>query len=153
MVDATAGALWVKRVLGVEVAAPSGGVPSADLAAAVAAWQAALESVNQQIAALQSVLRASPDSDLHDIAEFGLNAMTGSHKVKIQAALIDITGGRATPKALQAAAKLTVSFLGHIASDPRIAACDANPFGVSLTLRNTLTPPLERLRAAFQAPA
>ena len=77
---------WIRRVLGGEIGA-SGGKPS--LAEAIAAWQRALESIEGQIAALQQVLRASPDPELKEIAEFGLGAMTGSHKVKIQAALVE----------------------------------------------------------------
>jgi hypothetical protein len=153
MADKAAQAAWIKRVLGVDGVASAIATAPADLTAALAMWQAALETVGQQIATLQTALRGSPDSELHDIAEFGLNALTASHKVKIQAALIDIRAGRATPRAIGAAVGLIGSFLGHIASDKRIAACDANPFGVKLSLRQTLTPPLEGLRAALQFPA
>jgi hypothetical protein len=139
---------WVGRVLGVDLGgAAGGGAP--ELGAALAAWEGALEIVNGQITALQGVLRNSPDDELHDIAEFGLNAMTANHRVKIQVALMDIRSGRGGERAKAAAAKLVGSFLGHIGTDKRIAACDSNPFGVATSLRGTLGPPLEGLRKAL----
>jgi hypothetical protein len=142
--------LWVKRVLGVDV--PTGGRPSG-LAEAVAGWQRALESVDGQIAALQQRLRPAPDPELQQIAEFGLGAMTGSHKVKIQAALLDVQTGTGGARKAGAAARLVGAFLAHLASDPRIAACDASRFGVSMSIRQTLSPALVTLQTALQAAA
>jgi hypothetical protein len=99
---------------------------------------------------LQDVLRASPDAQLHEIAEFGLNAMTGNHRVKLQAALMGFRGGQVDPAAAGKTSGLVESFLSHIASDPRIAACDANPFGVRMNVRQTMTPALEALKAALK---
>ena len=139
---------WISRVLGVDFAA--GGAPL-NLADAVAAWQRALDAVGAQITALQKVLRPAPDPALQDIAEFGLGAMTGSHKVKLQAALLEIPAGAASgPKAV-AAARLADAFLAHVAADPRIAACDANPFQVQMSIRRTLTPARAALRGALEA--
>ena len=141
---------WITRVLGVALAPPSTGRP--DLPRAIAGWREALDKVDGQISALQSVLRGAPDEELHEIAEFGLNAMTGNHKAKIQAALMDLQGGEANPRKVAAAAALVASFIAHIGSDKRIAACDANPFGVSLSIRRTLAPALDALKTALQAP-
>jgi hypothetical protein len=132
---------WITRILGVQFA-PGG---ASDLPGAIAAWQSALEAVGAQITALQRVLRPEPDPDLQDIAEFGLGAMTGSHKVKLQAALLEMAPG---PKAA-AALKLVDVFRAHIAADPRIAACDANPFQVPMSIRRTLTPALDALHTAL----
>ena len=151
MADADIKRAWVKRVLGVEIGAPSGG--RVDLSKAVAGWRDALDRLNGQIAALQSVLRGSPDEDLHEIAEFGLNAMTANHRVKIQAALMDLQSGAANPSKIAATAKLVAAFAAHVASDKRIAACDANPFGVALSIRNTLMPALDGLTSALQVRA
>jgi hypothetical protein len=138
---------WIRRVLGFEIGASSG-KPS--VAEAVAAWQRALESIDGQIAGLQRVLRASPDPELKEIAEFGLGAMTGSHKVKIQAALVEVQGPDIRGRKAAAAAKLVRAFRAHIASDARIAACDASPFGVSTAIRRTLAPALDALLSALQ---
>jgi hypothetical protein len=146
---AVAKAAWVTRVLGVEPRSGGGGAPR-DFDAALAGWQAALDTVDRQIEALQAVLRDSPDSELHDIAEFGLNTMTGDHKVKIQAAVMEMRDGTMTPHAAGAAASLIGSFQTHLAGDERIAACDANPFGVKLSLRETLSPALQALKVVLQ---
>ena len=138
---------WIRRVLGVEIGVRRG---KHSLAEAIAAWQRALGSIDGQIAGLQRVLRASPDPELQEIAEFGLGAMTGSHKVKIQAALIEVQGPDTGGRKAAAAAKLVRAFQGHIASDARIAACDASPFGVSTAIRHTLAPALDGLLSALQ---
>ena len=146
---------WVERVLGVRVPMASAGdratpTPAPDLTSALAAWEDALAKTNTQIEALQQVLRASPDKDLHDIAEFGLNAITANHRVKLQAALMDLRNG--VPGA-GAALKLASSLLDHINTDMRIAACDANPFGVRMNLHGTLAPALSQLAAALRTMA
>jgi hypothetical protein len=139
---------WVLRVLGVSV--PSGtGTAAGNLAPAIAGWKQALATVDAQIAGLQALLRQAPDPELNDIAEFGLNAMTGNHKIKILAELMDIEAGRDTPQIRQRVSNLAGAFLNHIGGDPRIAACDANPFGVRVSLRATLTPALRNLMAAL----
>ncbi len=149
MANEVAKAAWVKRVLGVEPGRGGGAAPR-KFDAALAAWQAALDTVDGQIEALQAVLRSSPDSELRDIAEFGLNAMTGDHKVKIETALIAMRSGTITPRAAGAAVSLIGSFQAHLAGDERIAACDANPFGIKLSLRETLTPALQGLKVTLQ---
>jgi hypothetical protein len=136
---------WVKRALGLDVG--SGG-QSPSLPAAITGWRRALETIDGQIPALQQRLRAAPDPELQQIAEFGLGAMTGSHKVKIQAALLEVQAGAG--RKAGAAARLVGAFLAHLASDPRIAACDASPFGVPMSIRKTLSPALTTLQAALQ---
>jgi hypothetical protein len=137
---------WVTRVLGFQ------GTPEAttgpDLPKALAGWQAALERLDHQIAALQSVLRDAPDDDLQRIAEFGLNAMTMNHKVRLQAALID--GGAAPDQRIaKLALTATDAFAAHLRDDPRIAACDSNPFGVAMSIQATLLPALGTLHTAL----
>lgn len=146
MADADAQHAWIKRVLGVDPKV-SGGGGMADLSDALAAWRDALETVNGQVSDLQKVLRASPDDELHDIAEFGLNAMTGNYRIKLQAALLEAPDN---PVKAAAASRLAGSFAAHIAADKRIAASDANPFGVSMSIRATLGPALAALQKALQ---
>ena len=77
------------------------------------------------------------DDDLRRISDFGLNTMTMSHKVRLQAALID--GGTAPDQRVaKLALAATDAFVAHVRADPRIAACDANPFGVAMSVRATL---------------
>jgi hypothetical protein len=141
---------WVQRVLGVDV--NTGGQP-VSLADAIAGWQRALETVDGQIAALQKRLRAAPDPELQQIAEFGLGAMTGSHKVKTQAALLEVQAEAGAGRKAGGAARRVDAFLAHLASDARVAACDASKFGVPMSIRQTLSPALAALQAALHAMA
>jgi hypothetical protein len=143
--DQSEASAWVRRVLGVDPGGDGGGP---DLDQALAAWRAALAEVDEQITGLQRVLRGAPDQDLQDIAEFGLGAMTGSHKVKLQAALMEASG-RNTAAAAKAA-RLAGAFAAHLNGDKRVAACDGNPFGPRLAIRATLVPALEGLRRALE---
>ena len=145
---------WLQRVLGftlpTEEASPGS---AADWAGARAAWQAASDAVDGQIAGLQSALRATGDETMKHIAEFGMNGLTGDHKVKLMAALIEIGSGdgaalaKAGPKVLG----IVQAFRAHIDSDERVEVCDDNPFGVAVSIRATLGPALAQMEAALQA--
>jgi hypothetical protein len=113
--------------------------------AARAAWQEASDTVDGQIAALQAALRATDDADLHDIAEFGLNAVTANHKVPLMAAIREVDTGGPRDKL----AKLVEAFSTHIATDERVEACDENHLGVPVSIRATLGPALATMRAAL----
>jgi hypothetical protein len=147
-----AAAEWVKRVLNVDVPTTGGDAAAGSdgVRQAIADWREALDRVDRQIAALQTALRSSPDPDLKDIAEIGLNAMTASHKIKIQAALMEIESGKAQMGTMRAAMSQAAALRAHVASDLRFAACDGNPFGVSMSLRDTLLPPLDGLQSALR---
>lgn len=146
---------WVIRVLGVTPptsATNNGGLGAAErMKKLTAIWDAAIERVDGQIGALQKVLRTSGDDDLKAIAEFGLSGVTGNHKVKIMAALIEARAGTLSEEAAARAAAVVADFRTHIASDARIAACDQNPFGATVAIRATLEKPLALLEAALRA--
>ena len=141
---------WVARVLGVAMpqagAAQRGAAANGGFAAARAAWSSAVEQVDGQITALQAALRQSGDNDLRAIAEYGLNGVTGNHKVRLMAALQDIGTGPASPRAAATAIAVITPFRAHLASDERVAVCDENPFGVAVAIRATLDPPLAALQ-------
>jgi len=152
---------WVARVLGVHGAA--GGAPTINGVAedkflvqwdaARASWQSAIETVDGQIAALQSALRKEDTPDLRAIADSGLNAVTGDHKVKLMAALMDISNasGKARAAACAKAQQIALDFGLHLSSDPRVAACDKNPFAVPVSVVATLGPALARLETVLEA--
>jgi hypothetical protein len=118
--------------------------------AAREAWQGASDLVDNQLGKLQAKLREETDAELKQIAEFGINAVTGGHKVPLMAAMRDIGSGEsADPTVLAEAKQAADDFLAHLKSDARVAACDENPFGVSVTLRSTLGGALERLAAVL----
>ncbi|MGE0385112.1 MAG: hypothetical protein AB7Q97_10310 [Gammaproteobacteria bacterium] len=116
---------------------------------AAAAWQSAADEVDRQIGALQAALRRSDDEELKEIAEFGLNAVTGNFKVPLLTAIRELNGAgpQQRAKAAEGVQRAAKDFANHIASDPAIDACDRNPFGVAVTIRTTLGPALEQLGA------
>lgn len=153
---------WLQRVLGFTLPAEAQATghdgsaapgAAADWAGARAVWESASEAVDGQITGLQAALRATGDETMKHIAEFGMNGLTGDHKVKLMAAMMEIGAGdpeslaKAGPKALG----IIQAFRTHIDSDERIEVCDDNPFGVAVSIRATLAPALAQLEAALQA--
>ena len=165
---------WVRRVLGADIgrtaalpsrtangaaarparaATPARPSPAADWPKARARWQAAIEAVDGQIAALQAALRNTDDDELEAIAQFGMNGLTGDHKVKLMVAMIEVAGGD-RPAMRSAGPKVCAiaqEFRKHIESDERVGACDDNPFGVAVAIRATLGPALAALVATVEA--
>jgi hypothetical protein len=141
---------WVSRVLG--VARPGGGSGTSFATRwprARNAWQDASDTIDGQIAKLQQALRNSPDEDLQAIAEFGLNALTGNHKVRIMAGIRDVDGSGGAPAARDKLAALVEAFSRHIASDERVMACDENPLGVPMSIRATLGGALAEMQSVL----
>ena len=155
---------WVRRVLGITVgaaradAAPKPGAPpngntAARWQAARAGWLAAGEAADGQIAELQKVLRASGDDTLAEIAEFGLNGITGNLRVPLAAALIELGAG--DPAAMQKAGPKALGIIGDyrkfLDTSEAIEVCDGNPFGAKVALRATLGGALQELAATLEA--
>lgn len=149
---------WAFRVLGVQVPLPEdedfesemteNGLDVADIwQAARAAFQSATDDVDGQISALQAELRQSEDDELLEIAEFGLNGITGNTRVPLLASLMEARNGTkqelitAGPKIERAAQ----AFLNQLASDPRVAACDDNPYGVAVSIHETYSGAIQEL--------
>ena len=147
---------WVKRVLGIELpsqdTATTPDEASVSFTAAREAYETASELVNQQIARLQSALRASDDGELKEIAEYGMNGVTGNHRVPLRATLmeIDFGGAGALQKSGPKALKIIQSFRAHLDQDERVEACDENPFGVAVSIRATLGGALAKMEKALQ---
>jgi hypothetical protein len=110
-------------------------------------WRSALEQLDGQIAELQKALRRQKQPELDKIAEFGLNAVTGNHKVRLMAALHEV-GSNDIAKLAERHVALRQqfqAFLAHIETDRKVAACDSNPFGVHVAIQDTLTPALSAI--------
>ena len=150
---------WTQRVLGLggaPQASPSGG---GDVLkrwqAARQGWQSAVEQVDGQINALAKFLRGSGDADLAKIADTGLMTVTGGFRTKMTAAMHELgtddaaklrkNGGKAAGFAEKLKAQLD--------SDAKVAGCDANPYGVAVSIRATLGPALAKLAAVLRAAA
>jgi hypothetical protein len=143
---------WVERVLGIGLPQPGrAGTPEAWWAAARSGWQAASDAADAQIAELQKALRASGDDVLEEIAEYGVNGVTGGFKVPLMAAMREVDAAGATPAAFAKLAKVVEGFSAHIAKDDRVMACDENPFGVAVSLRATLGGALATMQQAIGA--
>ncbi|HSU04025.1 MAG TPA: hypothetical protein VLI93_00475 [Acetobacteraceae bacterium] len=129
---------------------PSRPVPS-DVGDSITAWQDAIETVDKQIEELGRVLRSSDDEELQQIAEFGLNAITGGYKTPLMASLLELQGKDAESIVVISAntVKQVTNFRSHIESDDRVTACDGNPFGVTVGIRSVLVPALARLQASL----
>ncbi len=142
---------WILRVLGVAVPVAGGGgkatVPGdfGDRWAKVRQqWQDASDAVDAQIAKL----RDEPDEELQSIAEFGLNAVTGGHKVPLMAAMRELNAA-ATAETIADTKDIVDDFIEHLQSDIRVAACDENPFKVQVSVRSTLGTALQAMAVAL----
>ena len=120
-------------------------------AAAVERWRAASDSVDGQVSKLQAALKQSDDDELHDIAETGLNGITAGAKVGLLAAIRELGAATDVVSAgrIGKARKAVAQFRAQIERDPRVGACDDNPFGVQVSLRATLLPALDGLEDAL----
>jgi hypothetical protein len=152
---------WVARVLGVRLGGAAGPSQPGDVKGdgfkrrwqqSFAAWRDSIETVDQQMAALGAACRNTKDPWLMRIADLGLPAVTANHKTPLMAACLEVGAapadkvGAAAAKAREAVAR----FAQHIATDPQVAGCDGNPFGVSVSLRGTLGPALKSLDDALR---
>ncbi len=142
---------WVRRVLDVDPAAGGSASALRIWGNAQAIWLRASERADEQVSALQDKLRASDDEDYRAIAELGLNAVTGGHKVRLMAALREAGGDQPEQAKLQAARRAAVAFIDHLESDPRVDAMDTNELGVPVSIAATLIPALEELDGALIA--
>jgi hypothetical protein len=132
-----------------------GATASREWEAAKQAWRNASDTVDGQIAQLQTALRNSGDEDYRDIAEFGLNAVTGNFKVPLMASIrtIDSTEGEARKGAAAKAEQIVTRFKHHIDQDEVVMACDGNPLDVKVTIRDTLGAALAQMEKALKTVA
>ena len=146
---------WVERVLGVRVAAGVTPPPSGDFKRqwqqSYAAWRAAIETVDTQMADLAKACRGTRDPWLLNIADRGLPAVTGNFKTPLMTACFEVTQAPADKVAGPAAKARTAvaNFAKHIATNPQVAGCDGNPLGVTVSIRATLGPALKALNDAL----
>ena len=149
---------WVTRVLGVTLAgsAPPVTGGTGDILgrwrSARTGWQDATQAVNGQINALAKALRATKDKDLAAIADSGLMTVTGGFLARMMAALQDMGEDDAAKlhKSGDKAAALAEKLKAQIEGDAKVAACDANPFGVAVSIRATLGAALANLAAVLR---
>ncbi|MCG7627755.1 hypothetical protein MHM88_08060 [Epibacterium sp. MM17-32] len=116
-------------------------------------WIAAKDTVDGQIGQLQSALRGIRHPAFDRIADLGLAGLSGgTMNTTLMAALYDYRDAPASRQedsrtALRAAVGTYRAFL-H--SDPVVAHCENNPFGVRLTLIETLGGALGRIESELK---
>ncbi|MDE2005714.1 MAG: hypothetical protein KGI51_04035 [Rhodospirillales bacterium] len=121
------------------------------------AFQQAADSVDTQLSLLQKELRSSDETDLQEIAEFGLNGLTRNTRVPLMTALREAGDGSAAllKKAAPKIETAATAFIKQLSGDPRIVACDDNPFGVPVTIlatyQDAVTQLLNAVRLASRA--
>jgi hypothetical protein len=138
---------WVSRVLGIDPLTAGPTISPQALDAARKAWTAAMDTADSQITGLQQALLATDDGDLHDIAEYGLSAVTGDFRVPMMAALAE--ADPASKPSLAKLAKTVAQLSNHLATDDRVMVCDENSFGVAVSLRATLGAALGELQRSL----
>lgn len=165
---------WVDRVLGIRVAAeraadasalrhaasvpitvPQGGVtvapPRYPSVEGRAVWREAREAVDVQFAALQSRLRESDDPGLQLIADRGMAALTARLGTQMMVALAELDAAP-PPRAEQARAQarhVIGAYRQFLAGDGLVGKLEANPFGVTVSIRATLGTALDQIEAAL----
>lgn len=133
--------------------APAGGARTVDPERLLALWQGARDIADKGVTALQGALRGHGVAELDRIADAGLNGVTEGNQTALLAAMVDLA--RATPDARPAAARrvgqASAAFRQFLAADPVISLCEANPFGVKVAIRATLTRALDAIDKAVAA--
>ena len=116
-------------------------------------WAAAKEQVGAQIAALQSSLRATKDPLLLAIADKGLHGLTQKLQVGLHVAAMEFDAAAADGRA-----KLRPKLLGAIVelrsfvqSHPALPLLEKNPFGVQVTIRDSLGTALDAMERTSAA--
>ena len=120
--------------------------------AAEETWKDAVETVDGQIATLQNAMRATGMEELKEVAEFGLNGVTGNFRVPLTAAFRNVASakGDARKKEVAKAHIIVTGFKKHLAGSELVLVCDENPLGVTLSIRKTLGGALDQLETALE---
>ncbi len=118
---------------------------------AKALWLTAVDNVNDQLSRLRVELLNQEDSELSQIAEFGLNAVTDNHRVPLQASILNVdkASGPSKAKFIVQTREFVEEFKDHIETDEQVEACDDNPFDVAVSIRSSLGVALAAMDSAL----
>ncbi len=116
-------------------------------------WVDARQQVGEQIAKLETALRAAGWPLTDRIAEFGLAAFTGRRLTQLEVALREFDGAKGDTVTTTAdTLRLALTDIEAFASDDEVLGMlDDNPFGATLTLRDTLLRATKNLRSGVDA--
>ncbi len=115
-------------------------------------WIAAKDDADQQLASLYSILKQSGMPVLNEVAE-EIEAVLENFRVGLLTALMnhDRAAGLAKDAARAAAMRTVTDYRNRLAADKHVVAADTNPFGVPISLRETLGTALSRLQERLLA--
>jgi hypothetical protein len=135
---------WVRKVLGVEVAAGSGSTSQL-----LPLWRQTRAELDAQIDTLQKALRRYDHPDLHAIAEYGFNGLTGRSNTAMLAALFEYDAAPGPDRASAVYAAID-GYGAMLEPNSVLDDYDANPLGAQVRLRATLQGGLDVLRATLE---
>jgi hypothetical protein len=138
---------WVRKVLGIEIAAPA---PPAGVRP-LAIWIDAKEAAGVQIGKLQDAMRGLGPPVFARIADQGLNGITGRLQVGLQIALTNAeqATGASREAARRKAREAVADFRAFLKNDPVVPMLDANPLGATVTLQSGLGQALDSIDRAL----
>lgn len=117
-------------------------------------WEAAKQTVSENLAKLQSHLRSSEDPGLKRIGEIGFHAITGKLQVGLRVALMEYDQAAKSEdreKFRVKALAIIADYQKFVANDRLVALCDENKFGVKVDARTTLGAALTALAKSLEA--
>jgi len=116
-------------------------------------WKQAKDRVDGQIGQLQTALRGIKHPAFDKIADMGLAGLSGGRvNTMLMAALMDHARAPAEKQAdsAQAVQSAVVAYRDFLQSDPVVAHCEQNPFGVRMTLSDTLGSALTEIETSLR---
>jgi hypothetical protein len=118
-------------------------------------WLSAKDQADRQIGALQAELRGTGNPRLQRIADAGLNGVSKNLNVGLAVSLmeLDISTGDVLKKAQAQALAMIDRYKKFVSQDSSVRLCDENPFGVSVTLRQTLGEALGKIEKMVRSAA
>lgn len=128
----------------------STGTPNGD---PLAIWRDAKESCDIGIGALQTALRDFEHPDMDRIAEFGLAGLTNGMQAQLMIAMLNLQSAKGDDrkKAAKTLVDRAADLRKALETDPIVALCEDNPFGITVAIREPLGAALteiERLAGA-----
>ncbi len=131
-------------------AAVSAGAPRAGV---LGIWRDARDETGAQLGQLQDAMKNSGLSLFERIADRGLNSITETRLVSLQAGLmeVDAAQGEARDKALEKASAAISEMRDFLNTNPVLPLLEANPLKIPLTLRATLGKALDDIDRALSA--
>lgn len=148
--QALAGLRSLGQALAGSEAAGSAAPAPAPGAEATAIWRDAKAASDKSVAALCAALRGFGDAELTRIADTGLTGVAETAQAGLTAAL-EAFRQAGSSAAAQTVAQRVAECRTMLDTDPLVALCEDNPFGVAVAIRATLGRALNRIETLARA--